>query len=88
DYLRGGMLFDVTIEPPQYFQEPPRTTLSATYSGATAVAGGVPRGWTFDIDAAFMNVAPPIRPWSGAGSCEDVYAGVHTLGLDFCGGAP
>ncbi|MEM7155893.1 MAG: hypothetical protein AAF799_23785 [Myxococcota bacterium] len=88
DYLRGGLLFDVTIEPPEYYTDPPLTTLAATYSGATAGAGGIPAGWNFDIDAAFMNVAPPIRPWAGAGSCTDVYPGLHTTGLNVCGGAP
>jgi hypothetical protein len=88
EYLRGGLVFDVTIEPPAYHMEPPLTTLTATYSGATAVGGGVPRGWTMDIEAAFMNVAPPIQPWAGAGTCESVYAGVHDFGLNVCGGAP
>ena len=88
DYLRGGLLFDVTAEPGEYYMEPPRTTLAATYSGATAVAGGIPQGWTFDIDAAFMNVAPPIRPWPAAGSCEQYYTPFHSTGLDVCGGAP
>ncbi|MCA9706430.1 MAG: hypothetical protein KDK70_11320 [Myxococcales bacterium] len=88
DYLRDGLLFDVTIEPSSYYLDPPKTTTAATYSGATAIGGGIPRGWTFDIDAAFMNVAPPIRPWAGAGSCEPWWGGVHTTGLNICGGAP
>lgn len=88
DYLRDGVFFDVTVEPPEYYEDPPLTTLVATYSGATAVPGGIPDGWTFDFDAGFMGVAPPIRPWAGAGTCEDTFAGVHTQGLDFCGGAP
>lgn len=87
DFLRDGLLFDVTIEPSSYFSDPPKTTTIATYSGATAAGGGVPEGWTFDIDAAFMNVAPPIRPWPGAGSCEPWWGGIHTTGLDVCGGA-
>ncbi len=88
DYLRGGLLFDLTIEPPDYYVDPPSTSLAATYSGGTAVGGGVPRGWNVDIDAVFMNVAPPIRPWAGAGSCENIYPGLHTTGLNVCGGAP
>jgi hypothetical protein len=84
EYLRGGMLFDITTEPPQYFMEPPTATLIATYSQATAVGGGVPRGWTFDIDASFGNVNPPIRPWPGAGSCTQYTDPVHTKGLNFC----
>lgn len=88
DFIRDGMLFDVTIEPPEYHTEPPLTTLAATYSGGTSVGGGIPYGWQFDIDAAFMNVAPPIRPWEGANTCENVYPGIHTTGLNVCGGAP
>ncbi|MCA9655868.1 MAG: hypothetical protein KC501_38535 [Myxococcales bacterium] len=88
DYLRGGLLFDVTIEPGEYYVDPPLTSLAATYSGGTAVPGGIPNGWTFDIDAGFMGVAPPIRPWPGAGACEPTYSGVHTSGLNVCGGAP
>ncbi len=84
EYLRGGMLFDITTEPPQYFTEPPTATLIATYSQATVVGGGVPRGWTFDIDASFGNVSPPIRPWPGAGSCTRYTDPVHTKGLNFC----
>lgn len=83
-YLRAGMIFDTTIDPPQYYVYPPLTTLIATYSGATVVAGAIPKGWTFDIDAAFMNVAPPIRPWPGAGSCANWFDPVHTKGLNFC----
>jgi hypothetical protein len=84
DYLRAGLIFDVTIDPPQYYVYPPLTTLIATYSGATVVAGGIPKGWMFDIDAAFMNVAPPIRPWPAAGSCANWFDPMHTKGLNFC----
>lgn len=87
DYIRDGLLFDVTTEPADYFLDPPKTTSVATYSGGTAVGGGIPNGWSFDIDAAFMNVAPPIRPWDGAGSCDAWWGGVHTTGLNVCGGA-
>lgn len=84
DYLRGGMLFDLTIEPPEYFVEPPRVTFIGTHQGTTAVAGGVPNGWKLDIDAAFMGVAPPIRPWQGAGLCEQTFEPVHAPGINFC----
>ena len=65
DYLRGGMFFDVTIEPAAHFTEPPIQTGISTYSGATAVAGGIPPGWMLDINAAFMNVGPPITLFPG-----------------------
>ncbi len=84
DYLRGGLLFDITVEPGEYFTEPPLTTLTATYSGATAVGGAIPKGWQLDIDGAFANLAPPIKPWKGAGTCENVFEGFHTQGLNFC----
>lgn len=84
DYLRGGLLFDVTVEPAEYFQEPPRTNLTATYSGATAVGGSIPRGWQLDIEAAFAGLAPPIKQFSGAGSCEQYFEGFHDPGINFC----
>ena len=84
DYLRGGMLFDVTAEPSDYHTEPPRVTFIGTHMGSTAVGGTVPDGWTLDIDAAFMGVAPPIKPWAGAGLCEQTFEPVHTQGINFC----
>lgn len=84
DWLRGSMLFDVTVEPPEYHVEPPRVTFLGTHQGTTAVAGGVPDGWKLDIDAAFMGVAPPIRPWQGAGLCEQTFEPIHAPGINFC----
>lgn len=84
DYLRGGLLFDVTIEPAEYYVEPPITTLAATYSGATAVGGSIPRDWHLDIEAAFAGLAPPIIRWAGADKCEDEFEGFH-FGQNFCG---
>jgi hypothetical protein len=88
DYLRGGMLFDVTIEPENYYVEPPLTTLTATYSGGTAVGGSIPRDWQLDIDAAFAGLAPPIKPFAGANSCDQYFEGFHTIGANFCPPAP
>ena len=85
DYLRGGMLFDVTIEPAEYYLEPPTTSLAATYSGVTAVGGAIPPGWELDIDAAFAGLAPPIKQWKGAGKCEATFEGFHDKGINFCG---
>ncbi|MCA9634744.1 MAG: hypothetical protein KC420_01780, partial [Myxococcales bacterium] len=84
DYLRSGLLFDITIETPEYVTEPPRTVAVGTYSGSTAIGGGIPKGWTMDIDAAFMSIAPPIREWGGANECSDYWGGVHTKGINFC----
>jgi hypothetical protein len=83
EFLRGGLLFDTTIDPPSYHVEPPLTTFIATYSGATVIAGNIPENWSMDIEAAFMNVAPPIRPWAGVG-CSQYFEPMHTKGLDFC----
>jgi hypothetical protein len=84
DYLRGGLLFDVTVEPETYAVEPPLTNLTATYSGGTAVGGAIPRGWQLDIDAAFAGLAPPIKQFAGANSCEQYFEGFHTVGLNVC----
>lgn len=85
DYLRGGMLFDITIEPGEYAQEPPLTSLAATYSGGTAVGGAIPKGWQLDIEAAFAGLAPPIKPFAGAETCEDYTEPQHVgAGVNFC----
>jgi hypothetical protein len=84
EWTRSGWVFDTTIEPATYFTFPPLTNQTATYSNTTVVGGGIPDGWNFDIEAAFMNVAPPIRPWGGAGSCTQFFMPRHTKNLNFC----
>lgn len=84
DYYRNGFIFQITIEPAQYFHEPPLDTMIATYNNATTIAGLVPPGYAVDIDATFMNVAPPIKPHPSGGQCVDVFSGFHTKGLNFC----
>jgi hypothetical protein len=84
DFVRNGLIFDITVDPPTYFTNPPLTTLTSSYSNTTAVAGTVPRGWGLDIDAAFGNVAPPIKPFIGAGRCQQEFTGVHTHNINFC----
>ena len=84
DYLRAGFFLSITIEPPQYYTFPPLDHLFSTYNNATQFGGAVPRGYMWDIDATFGNVAPPIRPWPGHGQCVDWFTGVHTQGIDFC----
>jgi hypothetical protein len=85
-YLKGGFAFDLTTEPSSYYEWPPKTTLVENYTGTTFVGGTVPNGWSFDIEAAFMNNAPPIRPWEGAGTCTQFYTPRHTKNMNFCGG--
>lgn len=87
-YLKSGFVFDLTTEPSTYFTFPPRTSLVENYTETTIVGGAVPDGWAFDIEAAFMNVAPPIRPWAGAGTCSQFFTPPHTKNLNFCGGTP
>jgi hypothetical protein len=84
DYVRNGLLFDITVDPPTYFTNPPLTTQFSTYSNTTAIAGSAPRGWGLDIDAAFGNTAPPIRQFVGAGRCQQEFTGVHTHNINFC----
>lgn len=84
DYLRSGFFLSITIEPPEYYTFPPLDHLFSTYSNGTQFGGVIPRGYAWDIDATFGNVAPPIRPFAGAGACEDFFTGVHTKGLNFC----
>jgi hypothetical protein len=88
DWLRNGLILDTTVEAPEYYTEPPLTTMLATYSNALVVGGGVPRGWTWDLEAALQNIAPPIRPWEGAGSCTNWFKPIHTQNLYFCPPAP
>ncbi len=84
EYLRNGLIFDSTIEPPTYYTDPPLLTNTGTYSGATVIGGGVPRNWTIDFNAVFMNNAPPIRPFAGAGTCSNFYSGQHFANINFC----
>lgn len=83
-YFENGVIFQITIEPPQYPVEPPRDTQAVAYSNATGFGGLIPRGYTFDIDAFFSNVAPGIKPLPVT-QCADWYTGVHTQNLNFCG---
>jgi hypothetical protein len=84
-YLKNGFIIQITVEPPQYFVDPPRDTQTATYNNVTNIPGLVPKGYIFDIDAMFSNVAPGIKPFFGAGHCQDTFSGVHTKNLNFCG---
>jgi hypothetical protein len=85
EYLRNGLIVDSTIEPPAYYTYPPLLANTSTYSGATVIGGGVPRHYTIDFDAVFMNNAPPIIPWPATGSCSDYYSGQHSPNINFCG---
>jgi hypothetical protein len=84
DYLRNGLIFDITVEPPQYFTFPPVAGQTSFYSGATVVGGGIPRGWALDLDAVFMNNAPPIKPFAAAHSCRDFFVPRHNPNINFC----
>lgn len=84
DYLRNGLIFDITVEPPKYFTFPPTAGQTSFYSNATVVGGGIPKGWSLDLDAVFMNNAPPIKPFAGAHSCRDHFVPRHNPNLNFC----
>jgi hypothetical protein len=84
DFVRNGLLFDVTVEPKNYISEPPLTELMGSYSGATNIGGTVPKGWTMDLDAALGNQAPPIRQWDAAGTCTNWTKPQHNPNLNFC----
>lgn len=92
EYLGNGIIFDITVEPQDYHVYPPISTNIATYSQALTVAGGIPNGWTNDLEAVFANLAPPIVPWSEAGTCEDWFKPRRDRDFDICapveGGAP
>ncbi len=87
EYLRNGLIFDITIEPASYETFPPISTNIATYSQALTIAGGVPEGWTNDLEAAFANLAPPIRPWEPASTCEDWFKPVRARSYNACAAA-
>lgn len=84
DYLRNGMFFNITVEPATYFVDPPLDTQTSTHSNASLFGGGIPKDYTWDIDAFFMNVAPGIRPFGGAGSCDVFFNGTHILDVNYC----
>lgn len=92
EYLENGLVFDLTVEPPDYFTFPPASTNVGTYQGAVTVAGAVPKGWGLDLEAFFGSLAPPIRPIPTAPfageTCEDWFKPKRDRGLDICGGAP
>lgn len=83
DYLHGGLMFNVSVEPDEYFVEPPLVSLTGSYSGATVLGGGVPRDWQLDFDAALAGLAPPIVQWAGANECLVEFQGFHD-GQNIC----
>jgi len=84
DFLKAGMIFDITIEPPSYYLYPPISTNIGAIGNASNVPGTVPPGWTIDWDATFGNVAPPIIPFGGAGSCEPYQGPPHIRSFNQC----
>ncbi len=84
EFLRNGVIFDITVEPPDYAIFPPISTNVVTYSQALTVAGGIPRGWSIDLEAVFANLAPPIRPWEPATSCENWFKPKRDRSFNAC----
>lgn len=84
EYLRNGLIFDTTVEPAEYYTDPPLLTETSCYSGMTLNGGGVPPHWALDLDAVFMNNTPPIVPFELAGTCEDGFKPDHVKNINFC----
>ncbi len=82
EFLAGGLMFSVTVEPDDP-DDPLAPTLIHAHSNTTVVGGAIPPKWTLLNDAAQAGVAPFIGPWPGAGRCEAEFAGFHT-GVDVC----
>jgi hypothetical protein len=90
EFLHNGIVFDMTVEPPQYFTNPPFSTNVGVYQGALAVAGGIPKGWGLDLEAFFASLAPPIRPNPTAPfpgeACTNWFKPKRDRDFDVCGG--
>lgn len=71
-FLTAGLFVDVTVEPPQYPIYPPKVTMTASISGSYVLGGAVPKGYGVDLDAQAAGVSPVIRPFAGAGQCEQL----------------
>ncbi|MEZ4437611.1 MAG: hypothetical protein R3B72_00860 [Polyangiaceae bacterium] len=84
-YLKAGMLFDLTLEPSQYFMFPPISTNVGVIGNATAIAGGIPPGWGVNWDAIFGNVAPPLSEFGGRNSCTPYLGPPHIANFNQCG---
>lgn len=85
DFLRAGMQFDLTVEPPEYFTFPPASVTNvAALSNVTNVSDGVPRGWTLDFEAVFSNLSPPIRPFPEGDDCQPYYKPKRDRDFDLC----
>ncbi|MCA9622680.1 MAG: hypothetical protein KC731_26855 [Myxococcales bacterium] len=92
EYLENGLIFDMTVEPPTPATDPPLTTMAGVYQGATALPGGVPKGWTLDLEAVFGGTAPaiiplPSAPYQGE-SCVAWYKPKRDRDFNICGGMP
>jgi hypothetical protein len=89
-FLENGLIFDMTVEPAEYYTFPPLTTMAGVYSGAAGVAGGVPRGWSVDLEAVFGSLAPPIRPFPSAPypgeACVNYFKPRRDRDFNICGG--
>ncbi|MEZ4447266.1 MAG: hypothetical protein R3B72_49760 [Polyangiaceae bacterium] len=88
DYLNGGLMIDLTLEPSQYFLDPPIATNIGVYSAMPSVGGQIPPGWSLDFDTVFGNVAPPIRPFPGQSACAPYFEPQHIGTFNQCQGPP
>jgi hypothetical protein len=92
EYLENGLVFDLTVEPQEYFMYPPASTNVGAYQGMVAIAGNVPKGWSLDFESFFGGIAPPIRPLPtapGPGqACTDWFKPKRDRPLNICAGPP
>ncbi len=92
EYLENGLVFDLTVEPPEYFTFPPASTNVGVYQGQAGIAGNIPKGWSLDFEAFFGSIAPPIRPLPTAPfpgeTCEDWFKPKRDRDLDICAPPP
>ncbi len=84
DYINGGLMFELTLEPPEYFVEPPIATNIGVYSAVPSIGGQIPPGWSIDFDALFGNVAPPIQPFPAWNDCTPHFEPQHIGPFNQC----
>ena len=89
DYWENGIIYDLTVEPPEYFTNPPTATNVGVYQGAIGVAGGIPKGQTLSFASFFGGTAPPLEhlptaPGPGE-SCTQYYKPINPNAINICG---
>lgn len=84
EFLESGLIFDLTVEPAEYYTDPPLTTQIATYSTVALTGGVVPKGWSLDLAAVFGNQAPPIVPYPSRDTCDPYFYAAPKTNINWC----